>query len=452
MKKTILFVLTAATLFNIGCAEDNAKKQNGRGVKDSYNPKVVYGDDNRLDYYQVTDTRMLSLADSTVALIRGDELTPVVGTSAFEYDPTTFEQAYSLCKSEPFREQPSAGFCSGFLVAKNLVATAGHCIRTATDCSTTKFVFGYQMNSAGANPTEVDGSQIYSCSKIIHSVVEMAGKDYAVIQLDREVTDHSPLRIRRTGAVQVGDGITVVGYPSGIPMKISGGANVRKVEKGYFVANLDTYGGNSGSAVFNSTTGDVEGILVRGETDFVAQGSCRVSKRCANEECRGEDVTLISETLTHIPEIVAGPVIPGPVIPGPVTPDPVTPTPAPGPTAYTNSVEVAIPDNSSKGISSTVVASEAPRGRKVKVKVDITHSYRGDLKVTLVAPNGKKIDLIKRSGKSAQNLVGTFGGDLVAKDLAKFSSIMTTGVWTLKISDHARRDTGKLNSWSLVFE
>ena len=129
------------------------------------------------------------------------------------------------------------------------------------------------------------------------SVVESAGKDYAVVKLDRPVVGHNPLRLRQSGSLSVNDSIVVMGYPSGIPLKIAGGAKVRSLQSGYFVANLDTYGGNSGSAVFNETTGEVEGILVRGETDFVSNGNCRVSNKCKDDECRGEDVTTIAEVL-----------------------------------------------------------------------------------------------------------------------------------------------------------
>jgi len=81
-----------------------------------------------------------------------------------------------------------------------------------------------------------------------------------------------------------------------LPVKLSGGAAVRNLmgEVGYFTANLDTYGGNSGSAVFNNVTGEIEGVLVRGETDFVRQGNCRISYVCENNGCRGEDVTKAS--------------------------------------------------------------------------------------------------------------------------------------------------------------
>ncbi len=48
----------------------------------------------------------------------------------------------------------------------------------------------------------------------------------------------------------------------------------------FFVANLDTYGGNSGSPVVDARTYVVEGILVRGEDDFVQNDGCYVSLVC----------------------------------------------------------------------------------------------------------------------------------------------------------------------------
>jgi hypothetical protein len=68
------------------------------------------------------------------------------------------------------------------------------------------------------------------------------------------------------------------------------------------VANLDTYGGNSGSPVFNATNHQVEGILVRGENDFVTNGSCYVSLVCPTTGCRGEDVTRCSEWAGKVPK------------------------------------------------------------------------------------------------------------------------------------------------------
>jgi V8-like Glu-specific endopeptidase len=123
----------------------------------------------------------------------------------------------------------------------------------------------------------------------------MTKDDYAVIQLDRKVTDRRPLSFRKSGKVSIGESVVVIGHPSGLPTKIADGAKVRSHSGKYFVANLDTYGGNSGSAVFNHNTGEVEGILVRGENDYIQSSrGCMVSNKCPVDGCRGEDVTYIT--------------------------------------------------------------------------------------------------------------------------------------------------------------
>ena len=70
----------------------------------------------------------------------------------------------------------------------------------------------------------------------------------------------------------------------------------------FFVANLDTYGGNSGSPVFASDTNRVEGILVRGETDFEqTPAGCQISLVCPTSGCRGEDITRTTQFSSLVP-------------------------------------------------------------------------------------------------------------------------------------------------------
>jgi hypothetical protein len=59
----------------------------------------------------------------------------------------------------------------------------------------------------------------------------------------------------------------------GLPQKYAPAAKIRD-------NSLDTCGGNFGSPVFNATDYKVEGILVRGENDFVSDGTCYVSLVC----------------------------------------------------------------------------------------------------------------------------------------------------------------------------
>jgi subtilisin-like proprotein convertase family protein len=86
--------------------------------------------------------------------------------------------------------------------------------------------------------------------------------------------------------------------------------------------------------------------------------------------------------------------------------------------------------------------------------LDLTHSYRGDLTVTLFGPVGTTVRLHDRGGGSADHLIGTYafsGGTLAAVDpLTAFYGNLGTGTWTLTVKDNAGGDTGTLNSWSLT--
>lgn len=262
--------------------------------------KVIYGTDDRLDLFQVTDTAHRAAADSVVMLVRpGSITTNTNGTSTIVTQD--FGTAYNLCATERFRDQPLAGFCSGFLVDPSLVATAAHCIEEAS-LSDTRFVFGFQMSDATTATTTVPTSEIYRATRIIGRAIGTQGTDWAVVQLDRPVLNHRYVRLRRSGKIVDNAGVYVIGHPVGLPLKWAGGASVRSnTEARYFVANLDTYGGNSGSPVFNASTHEAEGILVRGETDFVMNGSCRVSNIVPATGGRGEDCTRVSEFASLVP-------------------------------------------------------------------------------------------------------------------------------------------------------
>ena len=261
---------------------------------------VIYGSDTRIDLYQTNDSRLLSLADSTLALFQAANVTSD-GTTA-KLAVQNYGQSMNLCKEEPFFEQGSGAFCSASLVAPDVIMTAGHCVTTAEECAGIKFVFGFAIKSQGGETDSVPASEVYGCKELIGRQQINDGADWALVRLDRPVAGHVPLKLDLTGTVAKGDEVLVIGHPSGLPTKIAGGAHVRDASNdGFFVANLDTYGGNSGSAVFNATTGLVEGVLVRGETDFVTKGGCQVSNVCPVDGCRGEDVTKILNVADKIP-------------------------------------------------------------------------------------------------------------------------------------------------------
>jgi V8-like Glu-specific endopeptidase len=177
--------------------------------------------------------------------------------------------------------------------------TAGHCIKSDFDCARNRFVFDFRNDLLKqSSDVFVNADNVYKCSSIISRALDHTTmNDYALIKLDRAVRDRAPLKLRKSGKIADNTAVFVIGQPSGLPSIISDKAKVRTNEKEFFFAtNLDTFGGNSGSAVFNAETLEVEGILVRGETDYLRDEvrGCYVVNKCAEDACRGEDVTRLS--------------------------------------------------------------------------------------------------------------------------------------------------------------
>jgi hypothetical protein len=256
---------------------------------------VIYGEDDRREIYEIDDPGLFAAWEATAALVWDHRLSENDdGTFALLAD--TFSAFYGLCPDEPYFDQPvPPAHCTGFLVADDLLVTAGHCLNGQRDCEDVVFVFGFRMLDADTPVLTFHGSQIFRCAEVIVRQVQMPNRiDWALVRLDRPVTDRIPLELRRSGEVADQQPIVVVGHPGGLPAKVAAGAEVRSnVAAGYFDANLDTYQGNSGSPVLNADTLVVEGMLIRGDKDFVPQeadGDCRVSKRCEDDQCVGESV------------------------------------------------------------------------------------------------------------------------------------------------------------------
>lgn len=266
--------------------------------------KVIYGKDGRKDIYEVTNPMYLKLADSTVVLVRKSDIEQN-SSGVVKINAQSFEETLGVCKKEKYSDQPSGGFCSGSLIGKGLMLTAGHCITSQDECLSTKFVFGYHVKKKGLYPSEVSENDVVGCKNIHFRVQDGQGPDLALIELDREITHHEPLKLamgRQNSTIPNGTGLLMIGHPAGIPTKIEDTAKVRDASmNGYFVANTDSYGGNSGSAVFNLATGEIEGVLVRGERDYVYQNGCYVSNVCSDDSCRGEDITKVANVIAQLP-------------------------------------------------------------------------------------------------------------------------------------------------------
>ncbi|MFF4883753.1 S8 family serine peptidase [Streptomyces nigra] len=118
-------------------------------------------------------------------------------------------------------------------------------------------------------------------------------------------------------------------------------------------------------------------------------------------------------------------------------------TTPPGP-RFENAADFTIADNSTVESPVTVsgVSGNAPSA--LAVEVHIVHTYIGDLQVQLVAPDGTAYTLKSYgTGGSADNIDTTY--------TVNASSEAANGTWKLRVSDNARLDTGRIDSWALQF-
>lgn len=119
------------------------------------------------------------------------------------------------------------------------------------------------------------------------------------------------------------------------------------------------------------------------------------------------------------------------------------PEPPPASARHFESTDpVAIPDNSAAGAISVIhVPAESGQVTSVQVRIEIEHTYIGDLVVTL-EHEGQSVTLHQRTGAGTDDLA-------LSIELDDFAGSAADGDWTLKVRDAANVDTGRIVRWSI---
>ncbi len=110
---------------------------------------------------------------------------------------------------------------------------------------------------------------------------------------------------------------------------------------------------------------------------------------------------------------------------------------------YTNTADFGISDNATVESPITVAGRSGNAPSNASVTVAIVHTYQGDLKVDLVAPDGSLYNIHNRTGAGTDNINKTVTLNL--------SSEALNGVWKLRVNDNGAGDLGRIDSWSITF-
>ncbi len=148
-----------------------------------------------------------------------------------------------------------------------------------------------------------------------------------------------------------------------------------------------------------------------------------------------------------------------------------------GATLTPSGLPLAIPDNNTTGVTSTLNVPSNVTLSDLNVRVEIQHTWVGDLYVKLRSPLGTEVVLLDRPGYTGSgfgcgndNMNVTFddAASIVAEThcagtnpwltgpakpfglLSAFNGQGTAGNWILTVSDRAASDTGNLVAWELL--
>ncbi len=237
----------------------------------------------------------------------------------FRFESFQMENTWNICSGEALSKAPPLSQnCTGFLIAPDILVTAGHCmvnhgeVRSSRNphCEGMSYVFGYHYeDEQNQKLAPIKGEQIVHCKKVLYAAnltdVDLKtnrmkfDKDFAVVQLERKMP-YKPFTLAEKNPASkdfTPGTITMIGHPFGMPMVESKGTSID--HKGiYFRAAINSFPGNSGSAVKNKN-GEVMGILVRGYPGGFVEDKihkCELHNRCDSnvEKCTKNDVNEIS--------------------------------------------------------------------------------------------------------------------------------------------------------------
>jgi extracellular elastinolytic metalloproteinase len=146
--------------------------------------------------------------------------------------------------------------------------------------------------------------------------------------------------------------------------------------------------------------------------------------------------------------------------------------------SQSTSPALAIPDNTPAGVTSTFTVTNSVVITDLNVDLNISHTYVGDITVSITSPNGTTVTIVDRPGVPASTF-GCFGDDILAtfddeavspietecagtaptisgsiipqNSLSVFDGENTSGIWEINVFDSAGGDTGTLNSWGITY-
>lgn len=291
----------------------------------SISQAAIYGIDDRIEVER-SPQRIQKLAESVLMMIPKNAVLEKGDSVDLDVLPLSHTQSWNVCSENPHAAQPSIQpACTGFLIAPDLLVTAGHCMIwmdklqetspqspvTTPFCTDFVWLMDYRTQNGKTQVTGLKKDKVVGCKNVIYAQSHeiFPGQfqiDAALIRLDRALTDRAPLKLARSSQLVVSESVSMIGHPSGLPQKWAArGKVLDRSESQFFRTTLDSMNGNSGSPVLNSRD-EVVGILVRGYPEdyrYDDQKQCRVLNRCDSDAKKCSEESSLDRPGEHAQRI-----------------------------------------------------------------------------------------------------------------------------------------------------
>ena len=330
----------------------------------------------------------------------------------------------------PFMVRLSMG-CGGALYTTSIVLTAAHCV-PATGNNTSIGVTAGSVDLQDPNRITRQSTYVY------RSPGYPNGDDWALIKLNSPITNQATLPIATSTAYDSGT-FSVAGWGAAT----EGGGQQRYLLKAQvpfitdsqcaqaygseLIASEEICAGNWSAGGVDTCQGDSGGPMFRRDNNnaWIQVGIVSWGYGCARPQNPG----VYSQVSTFASAIAAAAANLGGT------------NPQPGRT-FQNTNNYNIPDLGTVSSPIAVSGASGSASASASIEVGIVHTYRGDLVVDLVAPDGSVYNLLNRSGGSADNVNQTFTRNL--------SSETANGTWNLRVRDAAAADVGYIDTWKIT--
>lgn len=233
----------------------------------------ITGSDDRHEVMNAP-SEIREISHSIAALVRKENINFLKNGEA-ELSGLDYVSDLGFCQDSRFaQEQRLIANCSASLIGEDILLTAGHCVEKNGRVNLSEFVavFDYKVENVTNGKVRVAASAVYNLVDAPLYDFDFPGdNDVAVLKLDRKVEGRKALIIEENrNFIRNGQEIFMLGFPFGLAMKYTDNGYVTKKEGMFpnstdsFTSDLDSFSVNSGSAVFDSETRKIIGVLVRG--------------------------------------------------------------------------------------------------------------------------------------------------------------------------------------------